>query len=336
MKNKYKKKKTNYPYSVGLAITNRCNLNCIHCNMSSGKEKENELTKQECFKLIDEFAMKNISRLMFLGGEPLVRKDFFEIANYAINKKIPVGFTTNGILINKELILKELYKFNLIRVSLDSPEYTIHEKIRNKKGVFDITLNNIKLLVRYGIDVAVVTCVSHLNYDKLEEFAKLLTDIGVTRWNLPIFSPFGRGENINEQALTPLEIREFLILLSDISKKYKNLSIGLDIPYAVMLPEYANKRNESACPAGVTEIMVFSDGNISPCCQITKMSGNVRNHSIEDIWNNDQIFINFRDRSKITGKCSSCEYLMQCGGCRANAFIRDGNYLGEDRVCWKV
>ena len=262
MKNKYIIDSPNYPYSVGLAITNRCNLNCIHCNMSSGKEKENELTKQECFKLIDEFAMKNISRLMFLGGEPLVRKDFFEIANYAINKKIPVGFTTNGILINKELILKELYKFNLIRVSLDSPEYTIHEKIRNKKGVFDITLNNIKLLVKYGIDVAVVTCVSHLNYDKLEEFAKLLTDIGVTRWNLPIFSPFGRGENINEQALTPLEIREFLILLSDISKKYKNLSIGLDIPYAVMLPEYANNRNESACPAGVTEIMIFSDGNI--------------------------------------------------------------------------
>lgn len=336
MKDRYILNHPNYPYSVGLAVTNKCNLRCRHCNMSSGKANENELSLNECKKLIDEFSKENIGKLMFLGGEPLVRNDFFDIANYAISKGIQTGFTTNGTLITDEMIINEFYKFNVIRVSLDSPENIIHEYIRNKEGIFDITLNNIKKMINYGINVAVVTCVSHLNYDKLDEFAELLHNIGVRKWNLPIFSPFGRGKEIIEVALKPLEIKEFLLKLSKISKKYTDISIGLDIPYSILLPEYSEKRKETAaCPAGITEIMIFSNGDISPCCQITKMSGNVRTHSIKDIWNNDEIFQNFRNRHKLKGKCATCEYIISCGGCRANAFIRDDDYLGEDKVCWK-
>ena len=80
---------SNYPYSIGWAITNKCNLRCIHCNMDSGNKLGDELTKDECFKIIDELNSKKVQRICFFGGEPLIRKDFFDIANYAIEKGIP-------------------------------------------------------------------------------------------------------------------------------------------------------------------------------------------------------------------------------------------------------
>lgn len=77
MKSKFIIHTCEYPYSVGWAITNKCNLRCIHCNMNSGKELDDELKTDECIKIIDELAKNRVQRITFFGGEPLVRKDFF-------------------------------------------------------------------------------------------------------------------------------------------------------------------------------------------------------------------------------------------------------------------
>ena len=78
-------KTANYPYSVGWAITNICNLHCIHCNMDSGIGLKNELNTEECFKIIDELRENNVQKICFFGGEPFARKDFLKIVDYAFN-----------------------------------------------------------------------------------------------------------------------------------------------------------------------------------------------------------------------------------------------------------
>ena len=100
-----------YPYSVGWAITNQCNLNCKHCNMSSGKKLKDELTLDECCNVIDLLSNEGVQKIMFSGGEPLTRQDFFDIVDYAISKGIFVSITTNSLLLTQKMVEEQFYKF---------------------------------------------------------------------------------------------------------------------------------------------------------------------------------------------------------------------------------
>ena len=326
-------KTSEYPFSVGWAITNKCNLRCKHCNMNSGKELENELTEKECYSIIDELSENNIQKIGFFGGEPLVREDFFKIAGYAVKKGIFVNFTTNALLIDDNMIKNELYKFELIRVSLDGPNPETHEYIRNLPGSFNKTIENIKKMTENGINVGVVTCISRKNVDYIEEMIDLLEKLKVKSWFIPILAPAGRGNNLKDQVLEPKEVKNLLIKIEQLTKK-TNFSINLDLPYSVLLKEKNNKINAS-CPAAITELVIFANGDISPCCEIPIMGGNIRKNTIKDIWNNSKVFIEFRNRSLLKGKCKDCEFKNNCGGCRANAYIKYGDYLEGDDICWK-
>lgn len=326
---------SNYPYSIGWAITNKCNLRCIHCNMDSGNKLGDELTKDECFKIIDELNSKKVQRICFFGGEPLIRKDFFDIANYAIEKGIFVNFTTNGLLINDDMINNELYKFDLIRVSLDGPTPETHEYIRNLKGSFKKTVQNIKKMTDYGIKVGVVTCISHKNLNYIDEMINILKKLNIKSWFIPILSAKGRGKNIKSEILSSNEIKDLILKLEDIVKNDNiNFTINLDLPYSVLL-NGTNKNIMASCPAAITEMVIFANGDASPCCEIPSMGNNIRKESITKIWNDSKLFNDFRNKNLIKGKCENCKFLKNCGGCRANAYIKYGDYLQGDDVCWK-
>ena len=324
---------SNYPFSVGWAITNKCNLRCKHCNMSSGEELKNELTQEECYSIIDELSHENVQKIGFFGGEPLMRNDFFNIASYAIKKGIFVTFTTNALLINEKMIEEELYKFELVRVSLDGPTPETHEFIRNLPGSFKKTIENIKKMVNSGINVGVVTCISRRNINYIEEMIELLEKLKVKSWFIPILAPMGRGSNLKEQVLSPKEVGNLLVKIEKFTEK-TNFLINLDLPYSVLLK---NKNNniKASCPAAITELVIFANGDVSPCCEIPIMGGNLRNNTIKDIWNNSKVFNDFRNRSLIKGKCQGCKFIKNCGGCRANAYIKYGDYLQGDDICWK-
>ena len=325
-------KTANYPYSVGWAITNICNLHCIHCNMDSGIGLKNELNTEECFKIIDELRDNNVQKICFFGGEPFARKDFLKIVDYSFNKGFFINVTTNSLLITEEMIKKDLYKFDLIRVSLDGPTPDTHEFIRNKKGLFNKTIENIKKLVANGIDVGVVTCISHKNIDYLEQMVELLKELKIKRWFLPLLSSAGRGSAISKEVLTPLEVKEFLVKINDLTKDAPFI-VNLDLPYNVLLKE-RNPNVKSACPAAITEMAIFANGDVSPCCEIPVIGGNLREDTVKNIWNSSKVFKEFRNKSLIRGKCGKCEYLINCGGCRANAFIKYNDYLEGDDICW--
>lgn len=322
-----------YPYSVGWAITNRCNLRCVHCNMNSGDALNNELKTEDCIKIIDKLAENKVQRITFFGGEPLVRKDFFQIADYAYNKGVFINMTTNALMITEEMIKKELYKFDMVRVSLDGPNAETHEFIRNKKGAFDETVKRIKMLVKNGIDVGVVTCISHRNLKYIKEMITLLEELKIKRWFLPLLSSAGRGSSISKEVLTPLEVKQFLIDIQNLTAN-SSFTVNLDIPYSILLKKQ-NKNVTAACPAAISELVIFENGDVSPCCQVPVIAGNVLEKDIYEIWNNSDVFKNFRDRSLVKGKCGNCKFLMNCGGCRANAYIKYNDYLEGDDVCWK-
>lgn len=335
MKNDLIIKSPLYPFAVGWCITNKCNLHCKHCNMNSGKPDENELSLDECKKIIDELVQNKVQKIMFSGGEPLSRTDFFEISNYAFSKGIVISMTTNSLLLTDDIIKNELYKFEIIRVSLDGNNEEEHEFIRNKKGSYKKTIDNIKKMIHHGINVGIVTCISKRNIDSFEEMALMLNKLGIRRWYLPLLSPNGRGAKIENEALSSLETRDFLLRVSKISEQV-SFSINLDTPYYVLLKQENEVKNVSAaCPAAVSEMVILSNGDISPCCQLPVIGGNCFKEGIKSVWNNSKVFKEFRNRSLLKGNCSKCKFIMACGGCRANAYVKYKDYLEGDDMCWK-
>ena len=327
----------NYPYTVGWAITNKCNLQCSHCNMNSGAALADELSMSEIKPIIDDLARHSVHNICFTGGEPLLRSDFFDIANYALSKGVRVCVTTNGTLVTRSLIEKELYKFDIVRISLDGRDEKSNSFIRQSESAYFKAVDAIRMLCEDGCNTMVSTCVSQKNIDQLDDMALLLAKLGVKRWTMPLFFPAGRGVKIADVALSPMQVRDFIIKVSKFYDRY-GIFVSFDYPYAIAIPANELPRRNflcGSCAAGITQLMIFANGNVSPCFAISESCGNLRTNSISDIWNKNEMFKAFRDKSLIQGKCGKCTFLNQCGGgCRAVPFIQDGNYLGEDTVCW--
>lgn len=325
-----------FPYVIGWSITNRCNLFCRHCNMSSGKAWENELDYTECCDVIDQLANNNTKEIFFTGGEPLIREDFFKICDYAIANGIEVGVTTNSTLVDSTIIENELWKFSEIRVSIDSIYSEEHDSFRNKKGVFEQAISVIKKMKACGYYISVSTCVSKHNIGMLEKMADYFDGIGINHWCLPLLSPDGRGKELREYVLSGQDVIRMIRIVNSISVKHPNIKIGIDLPYTTILDEELTKKDKiSYCVAGITELTIFANGDVSPCFAMITSAGNLRSQTLKDIWNHSEMFRVFRDKSLIKGKCHECEHLYSCGGgCRANSFIVCGDYLGEDWLCW--
>jgi len=140
-----------------LHITNLCNLKCKHCYASAGNELNNELTYDEIIDIIDQLAEMNINYITVSGGEPLARKDVYEIIQYIKSKNINVMITTNGTLIDEEVVkkLKEL-KIDSVQVSMDSHIPEIHDKFRGVEGSFDRAVQAIKLCKKNNIKINIM------------------------------------------------------------------------------------------------------------------------------------------------------------------------------------
>ena len=129
--------------------TKTCNLKCRHCYMSSDAQKyEGELTTEEAKRFIDDLAEFNVPVLLFSGGEPLMRKDFFELAEYAAAKGIRPTLSTNGTLITRE-VAERIKKIGVgyVGISLDGLQ-EVNDKFRGKEGAFQAAMEGIQSEVK--------------------------------------------------------------------------------------------------------------------------------------------------------------------------------------------
>jgi len=143
------------PFQVVWDLTYACNLKCKHCYATAGKSLSDELTTEEALELIDRLERLGVTIIAFSGGEPLVRKDVFELTRYASEKGIYTAVATNGTLITEETAKKMKESgVGYVQISLDGVKET-HEAFRGIKGCFDRTVEGIKNAVKAGLFVNV-------------------------------------------------------------------------------------------------------------------------------------------------------------------------------------
>jgi len=347
------------PFLVVWDITYACNLKCKHCYSNAGKKLKNELSDEEVKRIIDELDEIGVVAIAFSGGEPLVRKNFFEIARYASSKGFYVAVATNGTMITEEVARKMKESgIRYVEVSLDGASPETHDSFRGIEGAFEKAVEGIKNAKEQGMMTAIATTITTHNYYEVEDLIELALKLGVDRFIHFNFIPTGRGEKIVNEDLTPEERERLLRFLYKKSKELKGrLQVFSTAPqYARIALQEALKRGEgeisftfyggnvknrmigiaefiSGCGAGRMYCGITPDGKVKPCVFMPIIVGDLREKSFSEIWNNSEILKSLRDRSDLKGHCGTCRYKYVCGGCRSRAYAYSGDIKGYDPGC---
>jgi mycofactocin radical SAM maturase len=337
------------PLSVLWEVTRECNLKCKHCLIDAGKREQNEMSLEEVKKTIRQLAAMKVFKITFGGGEPLVRPDFFDILDYASRFHFGIKLTTNGILVDDNLLkrLKDTNVFS-VQVSVDGLKQT-HDAFRGDKNAFERATAALKAFSDAGYWTLMSTAITRYNVNELEALVDLAVQCGATSFKPSPFIPIGRGkENVEELAITLSEIKNLAKTMLRKKEEYKGI-IDMQIdglfpwlsgPCSAGISDTIEGPSRVGCSAGVSDVVITPSGDILPCPFLRNFAaGNIRKNSLKDIWNNSEIFNVFRNlqSNQLEGKCGDCEYVPHyCqGGCRAAAYIWSGNLFAPDPHCWK-
>ena len=352
------------PFLVVWNYTKLCNLRCEHCYENAGpKAAEDELTTEEAKRVIDEFEEAGVVAIAFSGGEPLLRKDIFEVAGYAKRKGFFTSVATNGTMITREFARKMKGVFDYAEISLDGFE-EVHDRFRGVPGSWRRTCEGIKNCVAEGVDTCVAVTATHYN---LQEVPKLVDfveqELGAKRVIVFNYVPVGRGKDIVDQDLSPQERQELLkylyskmtgssckIICYSTAPQYSVVSLesvrGGHADYGVVATHFTNEaamralrgRTESladflgGCGAGRLYCGLEPNGDIIPCVFMPIKLGNIRKDRLRDIWHSSELLWKLRDREALKS-CGACEYRYVCGGCRARAYGYYGDVQAPDPGC---
>ncbi len=337
---------------IAWEITRRCNLRCIHCRSSSEEvvKEHPDPTKEECFRIIDDITSYAKPVMVLTGGEPLLREDFFDIADYGGKKGLRVCLATNGTLVNEKICkkLKEV-DIKMVSLSLDGPNEKVHDDFRKQKGAFQGTIKSAQLFKKYGIPFLINSSFTKRNQETIPQVYKLAKDLGATAWYMFMIVPTGRAEELLNELISQEDYEKILNWHYDMEKDEKDILVRPTCApqYYRVIFERAKKGGEKferrslkfstggakGCVAGQLICLINVDGDVMPCSYFPLPAGNIKKQSFKEIWENSELFKNLRNFDAYKGRCGVCEYVNVCGGCRARAYCLRDDYMEEDPYC---
>ncbi len=329
-------------------ITTACNLNCSHCGSSCGYRREDELTLPEMENLCGQIAEMRSVEVGVTGGEPFLKKEWKELLKILHEYRLPYGIVCNGTLIDKKTA-GYLYKCSprMVAVSIDGTE-ELHNRIRRTE-CFDKALRGLRLLRDEGLPVGVITTVSRLNIDCLEELYEFLeTQRTADVWRLQLCFPMGNGKDIKDNMLDGKQIKRLIdFAYGKSSRGGMAINLADNIGYYTWNETLLSQRFDKngvpsvwrGCNAGVRSVGILSNGDVTACMAIRDGSfieGNIRTRSLRDIWEDTDAFSWRRGltRLQLKGYCRECRYAEMClGGCTNMRLLTEGSIYSENKYC---
>ena len=323
------------PSLVSWNLTKRCNLRCPHCYLEAGVKSEHELSTTECLGLIDEMAGLGTEMLILTGGEPLLRKDIYDIASYASQRGIWVVMGTNGVLVN-DLVAQKMIECGVrgVGISIDSTDPSVHNSFRGGPNSWEQSVRALEICRAHGLEVLVQSTVMDLNYSEVPRLLEFARQLGAWSFNLYFLVQTGRGQQMND--LTAERTEQMLTFLAEAQQRYRPMLVR-----AKCAPHFKRIAFEAGlggmesggCMAGTEYCRITPDGEVTPCPYMALPVGNVRGSSLTQIWQSAPELLALRDPGQLKGRCGRCEYNELCGGCRCRAYARYGDILEEDPGC---
>lgn len=311
----------NYPLSIEVELTRRCNWNCKFCyntwKHNSKFDNNIDIKLYDFYKIIDESVDNGCNIVRLSGGEPTAYPYFDNIVKYASNKGCRIALFTNGSRINDEMI-RFLKDNNVIKVLLSLHGMKIqHENLTGIIGSFNATLNTIKLLLSYGMDVSVETLVTgQTSIEELYQMANLLYKLGIKNWNLMPFVATGTGEIDTEYKVN---IGDYDYAIRDIITKYGiNIRVVCSQKLCIDGKADDNYYVDGNCGSGIYWLSISYDGKVRNCPHSNVFAGKI-DDGIKYLYLNKikpKILSIYDRRDKM---CNDCNHFLECrGGCHLN------------------
>ncbi|NOY54169.1 MAG: radical SAM protein [Deltaproteobacteria bacterium] len=339
------------PKWIAWETTQRCNLHCVHCRCSSDlTASEGDFTTVEGKKLIDDIVEFCSPVVVLSGGEPLLRKDIFELAAYGTGKGLRMCMATNGTLVDDKICEKiKASGIRIVSLSLDGSSAEIHDNFRDCEGSFEGILRGARTLKKHGIEFIINSSFTRRNQTDISNVFHLAKDLGATAWYMFMIVPTGRGEAITAELISKEDYEEILKWHYEQEKKEKEILMRPTCAphYYRLVPQLAKAEGipferrslkfstggGKGCIAAQSICLIDCFGEVKPCSYFPKSAGNVKTKKFREIWENSELFRDLRDFKKYKGKCGACEYINVCGGCRARADAIHEDYLAEEPFC---
>lgn len=311
--------------NVSFETTKQCNLRCKHCYTNASAKLQDELTTEEIKGFIDELADIGVLSITFTGGEPLMHPDIVELMKYAKKKPLTVLLFTNGTLLTPDIVktLKALPVYR-VNISIDGPDAETHDSFRGVESAFKSTIEGTKLLRKAHIPVDISISVNKANYKKIKEILQLMYDLGVNQFKLWPVSFSGRPEE-KGIFITPEEFRKVMVANREFEFEVLNKKEKEEFRYVTSVKNCGVGSGALAikCNGVVTACPIFGD-DVS--------FGNIREQSVQDIWNNSPLLNKLRSINVFEIEpCKDCEFAAVCkGGCIGDIYGRSGEFTCYD------
>ena len=303
-----------HPKYVQWVITDQCQFACSHCEIRGRKDKPKELSTEQAKRVIDELSEMGCEFLNLTGGEPMLRKDLFEIARYAKEKGLKLGLTTNGEATEKQLTALAEVKFDSVVITMDAYGET-QDKIRKSKNAYDNAIRTIEFFHDLGVPRICVS--TTLRDDNLKEFPKLTEDVFRAGANLMQIQPriYDNGKPLRN---TPEMVQDAFRFILEARRRGFPVEAGEQFGYLGPL-EPLLRSAPFLCGSGWNSFCINTDGKVQYCPVFTipdAKEGDCTKDSLDHIWQEKFASLRKNIPEDIPEGCQRCPYLSTCrGGC---------------------
>lgn len=339
--------------------TKTCNLECIHCYADAETRRfVGELSTEEAQRMIEDLSAFKVPALLISGGEPLVRPDVFDLADFATSLGVRVTFSTNGTLIDKKKA-EQIAKIGVtyVGISIDGGEAR-HDRFRGRTGAFRDAIRGIRHCRDAGIRVGIRFTVTQENLDELGEIFHIVEQEDIGRLCIYHLVYSGRGSYLTGIDLTSEQKRKMMIRLIEQVESWEErdrevevmtVDNHADAPFIYLRlldrnPARAQAalslmQNNGGNRSGIAIGAIDSFGLVHPD-QFTSHHtlGSIRERPFSEIWRDSKVELlqGLRDRKALLrGRCATCRWLPMCNGnFRARAEAATGHYWESDPGCY--
>lgn len=323
------------PIGVHFDITYRCNERCVHCYLDH--EDHGELKTFEIKAILVQLADAGTLMLTFSGGEVFLRKDFFELLEFARGLHFDIALKSNALMITEARAARlRALGVRQIQVSVYSADAEVHDAITKVHGSFARSMRAIRFLKDQGLRVKIACPLMKQNLRGLQRLRSLADEMAVPYVIDMTITPKLDGDRSILAMRSSAE--ELISVMEDPSLQSK---AGLDISEETSAADASCSTLEEdayediPCSAGHNSCYISPYGDVYPCVQMTISAGNLRSKTFDQIWRRSPQFTRVRAiRESDLPACSKCNIRKYCERCPGLAEMEGGDLLGAyERAC---
>ncbi|MBX3191734.1 MAG: radical SAM protein [Labilithrix sp.] len=327
-------------------ITLRCDLACNHCGSRAGRARPDELSTEECLDLVRQMAELGVKEVTLIGGEAYLREDWTEIAGAVRGAGMQCSITSGGRGMTAERARAAVEAgVQQVSISVDGLEAT-HDALRGVKGSHASAMRALENLRAAGMPVTANTQIGRKNLTEIPEVFEALVAAGIRAWQVQLTVAMGRAADDPSLLLEPHQVLEVIPMLARLKERgdetgvrlWPGNNIGYFGPFESTLKGAFPRGHMASCGAGRSSLGIEANGDIKGCPSLPTadyVGGNVRDHSLREIWERAPALRFTRDRttSDLWGYCRTCYYADTCrAGCSWTSHVLFGK-PGNNPYC---